>query len=224
MKLGFLSTLQTVGTLTTKIAIVAAASIGGTALVSSSVFAALSATASNGTAQSVTSGTLSLTSANNGNGFSTTVSAMAPGDVVNRYVTYTNAGTLDAQGLNLTIADSGSTALTSNGTTGLQVTVTGCSVAWTAATGVCGGTTANVAGTDLLASTSLLGLKTVAGVVNSGVITSAAIKYYKFSITLPNTTEVTANGVFPGGTIQGLTATITWTLTAAQKTAATTNS
>lgn len=208
---------------TTKIAAVFTAMAVSISVASPYVTAALSATAANPVAQTITSGTLSLTSANNGNGFSTTLSAMAPGDIQNRYVNYTNAGTLDAQGLNLSIADAGSTILTSNGTTGLQVTVTGCSVAWTVATGLCSGTAATVAGTDLLASTSLLGLKTVAGVVNSGVITAGATKFYKFSIALPNTTEVTTNGVLPGGTVQGLTATVTWTLTTAQKAAVTTN-
>lgn len=210
-------------TFTAKIAIVAAAALGGTALVSSSVFASLSATATS-TAQSVTTGTLKLTSADAGNGFTTAISNMAPGDVQNRYVTYTNSGLLDAQGLNLSIADTGASLLTTDGTKGLQVTVTGCSVAWTTATGVCGGTTASVAGTDLLASTSLFGLKTTPGVINSGAITAGTIKYYKFAIAMPNTVETTLNGVLPGGTVQGLSASITWTLTENQKAAVTTNS
>lgn len=224
MRFSPLKHLNATAKTTTKIAAIVAAGALSISLASPSVLASLDATAANPSAQVVTSGTLKLTSADNGNGFSTTITNMAPGDVQNRYVTYTNSGTLDAQGLNLTIADSGSSLLTTDGTKGLQVTVTGCSVAWTPATGVCSGTTASVAGTDLLASTSLLGLKTTPGVINSGVITASSVKYYKFAIAMPNTAETTANGVLPGGTVQGLTANITWTLTENQKAALTTNS
>lgn len=195
---------------------VGASSLG---VASSSAFTNLNAVASNASPQIVDSGTLKLTQADNGNGFTTAISAMAPGDTVNRYVNYTNGGTLNAQGLTVSVADSGSSLLTSDATKGLHVTVSSCSVAWTPATGVCGGTT-----TALLPSTALFSLKTTPGSLIAGALTAGAVEYLQFSIVLPTATETTTNGLLPTGTIQGLTANVTWTLTESQASAATTNS
>ncbi|MEY3076000.1 MAG: hypothetical protein RLZZ131_126, partial [Actinomycetota bacterium] len=65
------------------------------------VLASLNATVFNTSAQSLTAGTLKLDLANNGNGFNSSISNLVPGDVVNRYVTLTNTGTLDGIGLTL---------------------------------------------------------------------------------------------------------------------------
>ena len=127
--------------LTAKITVVAAAVVGGGALVSSSVFASLTAVATAST--SVTSGTLSLTdtaTAGSG-GLVTAIPAMAPGDVVNRYVDLTNGGTLDADTTTVRIA-AASNALTTDATKGLKVTISACSQAWVS--GSCGGTTTSV--------------------------------------------------------------------------------
>ena len=188
---------------------------------SSSAFTSLNAVATNASPVITTSGTLKLIQADNGSGFTTAISNMAPADTVNRYVNYTNSGLLPATGLTVSVADGTPTLLTTDGTKGLQVTISSCSVAWTAATGVCSVTT-----TPLLASTSLLSLKTTPGVLIASptVIAPSAVEYLKFSIVLPNTTETTTNGVLPGGTVQGLSASLTWTLTEVQAAAATTNS
>ena len=65
----------------------------GLALTTTGVYAALNATAFNSTAQAAGSGTLRLTLADNGAGFVQAVGNLAPGDVVNRHVSLTNAGT-----------------------------------------------------------------------------------------------------------------------------------
>ena len=213
--------IKSTGSIVAKVAIVASASIGGAALVSSSVFASLTATASNTSAGSVTTGTLSLTQAASAvggitGGFTTAITTMAPGDVVNRYVILTNGGTLDAASMTLGLSASPSNALTTNGSTGLQVTVNKCTVAWTA--GACSGTS-----TVAMAATSALTLATPQAFTPTA-LTSGAVSHLQIVISLPAGSEVTANGVLPGGTVQGLTTALTWTFTETQRTATTTNS
>lgn len=212
--------IKSTGSVIAKVAIVAAASIGGAALVSSSVFASLTATASNTSGGSVTTGTLSLTQASSvvsgmTGGFTTAITSMAPGDVIKRYVVLTNGGTLDAASMTLGLSGSPSTALTTNGTAGLQIAVNKCSVAWTAG-GVCSGTT-----TVALASTSALTLAT-AQTFTPTALTAGAVSHLQIVITLPTGSEVTTNGTLPGGTVQGLTTSLTWTFTQTQRTATTT--
>ena len=213
--------IKSTGSIVAKVAIVASASIGGAALVSSSVFASLTATASNTTGGSVTTGTLSLTQAASAvsgitGGFTTAITSMAPGDVVNRYVILTNAGTLDAASMTLGLSASPSTALTTNGTAGLQITVNKCTVAWTA--GACSGTS-----TVAMATTSALALATPQS-FSPTALTSGAVSHLQIVISLPAGSEVTTNGTLPVGTVQGLTTALTWTFTEAQRTATTTNS
>ena len=223
MKLGPVG-IKTVGTFTVKIAIVAAAALGGTALVSSSVFAALTASASNTSGGSVTTGTLILTQAPSGvtgitGGFATAITSMAPGDVVNRYVDLTSSGTLNSASMTLGASGSPSNALTTNGTAGLQVTIKECSVAWTNS-GTCSGTQ-----TTDLASTSVLSLVTPASLtLQANSLLSGAVIHLQIGIALPAGSEVTVNGVLPGGTVQGLTTAVTWTFTETQRIATTTNS
>ena len=222
MKLGI--SAKTVGTFTVKIAIVAAAALGGTALISSSVFAALTASADNTSGGSVTTGTLMLTQAPSGvsgitGGFATAITSMAPGDVVNRYVDLTSGGTLNSASMTLGASGSPSNALTSNGTAGLQVTIKECSIAWTN-TGTCSGTQ-----TTDLASTSVLSLVTPASLtLQANSLLSGAVIHLQIGIALPAGSEVTVNGVLPGGTVQGLTTAVTWTFTETQRIATTTNS
>ena len=223
MKLGPVG-IKTVGTFTVKIAIVAAAALGGTALVSSSVFAALTASASNTSGGSVTTGTLILTQAPSGvtgitGGFATAITSMAPGDVVNRYVDLTSSGTLNSASMTLGASGSPSNALTTTGTAGLQVTIKECSVAWTN-TGTCSGTQ-----TTDLASASVLSLVTPASLtLQANSLLSGAVIHLQIGIALPAGSEVTVNGVLPGGTVQGLTTAVTWTFTETQRIATTTNS
>ncbi len=209
------------GSVALKVLLVATAAIGGTALVSSSVFTALTASATNTTGGSVTSGTLKLEQAASTvtgitGGFVTAIAGMAPGDTINRYVTLTNSGTLDAITPTLGLAGTGSTTLTSDGTKGLQVVVNNCSVAWTNA-GVCSGTT-----TAVMTSKSALAMATPQALTLTN--TAGFASNLQIAITLPNATENVLNGALPVGTIQGVNTTLTWTFSQSQRTGITTNS
>ena len=221
----FASTAKSVGSIGLKVVIVSAATLGGAALVSSSVFAALTATATN-TAQSVQTGTLKLTQASStspaSGGITTTISGMAPGDTVNRYIELTNGGTLDAASMTLGLVDSPATALTTNGTAGLQVVVNACSIAWgTVTAGVCSGTT-----TAMMSSkTALLMTGTPQTLtLPTGTTTAGSTTHLQISLSLPAGSEVTVNGTLPAGTVQGLTSSLVWTFTETERTATTTNS
>ena len=197
--------------------------IAGTALVGGTVYAGLTATTFNTTPHSVGVGTLKLTQAPSGvagltGGFSTAITLMAPGDTINRYIDLTNGGTLDAYQTTLKVADGATTTLTTDATNGLQVTVKMCTVAYTTGTGACSGTeTTPMAATPantLLSMQSLSGLLTAAG----------AVDHLKFVLALPAGSEVTTNGTLPGGTVQGVTSTLTWTFVETERPATSTNS
>lgn len=214
---------KSAGSVALKVTIIAAAAVGGAGMVSSNVFAALSATATNTSGGSVTSGTLKLTlapSAVSGitGGFTSAIAAMAPGDTVNRYVDLTNAGSLDGLSPTLLITTADTSTLVTNASTGLQVTVNACTVAWTN-TGTCSGTS-SVA----LASTPASTLKAGATSITLPVLTAGSVNYLKVSTSLPASNENVLNGVLPGGTVQGLTTAITWSFTIQQRVATTTNS
>ena len=233
MKLGFLYTLKTVGTLSTKIAIVAAASIGGASLVSSSVFAALTATATNTSGGAVSSGLMSLTQAPGlgfsnvaSGGFVTTIPAMAPLDSVNRLVTLTNSSTLNAASMTVAVVDGTPTVLTtgSTGFTGLTTTITQCPTAYTQASA--GAVYVCASGeTTVRASATILSLATPQTLsVQAATLLAGGTAFLKITVSLPDSTEVTVNGAAPGvGSVQSKTANLTWTITAAQRTATSTN-
>jgi len=189
------------------------------AVTAAGVFAGLNATAT-GT-EAASSGTLSLTlgAASGSAGFGQTISNMAPGDVNNVYVELTNGGTIAGTGLTLGVTGTGSTLLTTSAPKGLAVAINGCSVAWTVSTGVCSGTT-----TALLASDPVATLTTTPGTIVSGAVAVGAVYHLQVSLSLPTETETTTNGTPPGGTIQGLSTSLTYTFTESQRTATTTNS
>jgi hypothetical protein len=214
---------KSAGSIAFKATIVVAAAIGGAGLVSSNVFAALTATASNTTGGSVTTGTLSLTLAPSTvpgitGGFTTAITAMAPGDTVNRYIDLTNAGTLDGVTPTLLISSVDSNTILNNPTTGLQVSISACTVAWTN-TGTCSGTT-----TSVIASTPVATLKSAAQSITLPSVLAGGLNRLKISIALPASSEVTINGVLPVGTVQGLTAALTWSFTITERNAITTDS
>lgn len=211
------------GSLTLKIVIVLVAALGGAGIVSSSVFAALTATATNTSGGSITSGTLSLTlapSAVSGitGGFTTAITAFAPGDTVNRYIELTNGGTLNGQLPTLQLAAAPSNALTTNATSGLQITVNSCSIQWTN-TGTCGETS-----TVVMTTTSATTLISSAQSITLPSVLAGAISHLKVSINLPAGNENVLNGVPPVGTVQGLTTALTWSFTITERNAVTTNS
>lgn len=205
---------------TVKGATLVLAGLLGLSLASGSVSALLQAEASNTTPQGITSGTLKIIQANNGVGFSSTIADMAPGDVVNRYVDYTNSGSLASKALRLKVADATPTLLSTNATRGLQLVVTDCSTTWNPTTGVCGGTTTQVLAAPLASlgsDTSFSGITTLAE--------NGDILHLQFSLTLPDApnNEMTINGALPANSIQGLAAALTWTLSETQRDATTSN-
>lgn len=181
------------------------------------VFAALSATASSAP-QAATAGTLSLTLAPNGAGFTQPVAALAPGDTVHRYVDLTNGGSLAGAGLTVAVASTGSVVLRTDTTRGLRVTVTSCSTAWTPSTGACTG-----GATTPLVSSALLGsLSTPAPL--AATVPAGQVLRLQVSLRLPDQDETTVNGAPPAGTVQGQSASLTWTFSETQRTATTTSS
>lgn len=188
-----------------------------------SVIASLNATAFNTVAQGIDSGTMKLDLANSGNGFGQNISNLVPGDVVNRYVTLTNSGTVDGIGLTLKTAQTGTGTLISDGTgtatnKALRLSVKGCSVAWNTATGVCSGTET----TELVATQ--IGALTNATSLSSSTMASGAVKYLQMKIELPDQNETTVNGVLPTNTVQGGSVNVTYTFDLAQRLATSTNS
>jgi hypothetical protein len=178
-----------IGKSSVRVMIFATALIGGLLLISSSVFASLTATAFNTSPTSVT------------------------------------AGTLDAQGMTLSLSDSVTSTLTGDGAKGLQVAITQCSVAWTVSTGVCSGTTSGPwTATALALKTTPLALPLTPLTPTNANILAGTIEHLKFGLSLPAGSEVTTNGLLPSGTVQGTTGSITWTLTETERNATTTNS
>jgi hypothetical protein len=186
------------------------------------VYAGLNATAFNTSPQSITSGTLKLVMASGTGsvGFSQGVTDMAPGDVVNRFVDLTDTGNLNAQNLTLGVADTVGSKLTTDATNGLHVTVKSCTVAWVAAAGTCADAGGPV---TVLNNVALSSLSSAASTLVSGAITKNSAYHYEISLALPDQTETTQNGTLPVGTIQGLSASLTWTFSEAQRAATTTN-
>ena len=192
----------------------------GISLANGSVSALLQAESRNTSAQPITSGTLKLEQANNGVGFSSTIANMAPGDVVNRYVDYTNSGTLASKALRLKVADATPSLLSTDATRGLQLVVTDCSVAWNPSTGACGGTTTQLLSAPLASLGSDTAFSGITGLAENG-----GPLRLQFSLTLPNAAnnETTINGALPANTIQGLAAALTWTISETQRDATTSN-
>jgi hypothetical protein len=190
----------------------------GLAITGAGVYAALNATAFNASSQTVSSGTVKLVYADNGAGFSTNITNMAPGDVVNRYVDLSNNGTLAARNLTLSAADATPSNLSTDATNGLHVTVTSCSTVWVPLTGTCTLGLTSV----LLTNVPVSSLTSAASTLVSGAL--GAAYQLQFQITLPDQTETTQNGTLPANTIQGLSAAMTWTFGESQRAATTTNS
>jgi hypothetical protein len=206
-----------------KVTIVITAALGGAGLVASNVFAALTATATNTSGGSVTTGTLKLQLAPSGvsgitGGFTSPISAMGPGDTFNRYIDLSNTGTLDGASPTLQIVTADSNTLVNSAPAGLQVTITACTVAWTNS-GVCSGTS-SVA----LASTPVSTIKASAQSITLPSVLVGGVNYLKVATSLPVGTENVLNGVLPVGTVQGLTAALTWTFVIQERAAVTNNS
>jgi hypothetical protein len=205
--------------------LIAAFAVGaaGLAITGGGVYAALNATASNTTAQNATSGVLSLTMGNNGTGFSQGVSNLAPGDVVNRYVTLTQGADLAGKDLTLAVSDATPTLLTTSATKGLRITVTQCVGGDWTVTGAGACTGAGATTSVLATNVPLSALATTPSALVSSVAAGSTVKL-QLALSLPDQTETTVNGAAPAGTIQGLSSALTWAFGETQRTATTSGS
>jgi hypothetical protein len=158
-------------------------------------YAALTSQVDNPTPQEVSAGTLILTLADTGAGFGQTISNLAPGDTVNRYVELKNTGSLAGQALTLEIAPTGDSVLISDGpgdtTKALTLTVSSCPVAWDSGDFSCGGTV------TVLQAASTLGQLTSPITLGSAGLGPDASQYLQIALSLPDQDEVTVNGVLP---------------------------
>jgi spore coat-associated protein N len=190
----------------------------------SAVYAGLTAKAT-GTEQ-VSSGTLNLVlgADTNSVGFSNFAAKMAPGDVNNVAVDLDNTGTLASlAGMTLWVGGSPVNALT-DGTAageGLAVTITQCSVAWSAG-GTCGGSTTSILAQTMVSAMNSSGSAVALSNIPALAASSGQVAHLQVGLTLIGT-ETSTNGVAPSPTVQGLTTTLTYTFTEQQRAAVTTN-
>lgn len=202
--------------------LIAAFAVGaaGLAITGGGVYAALNATAFNATAQNAGSGVLSLEMTNEAN-FTQTVANLAPGDVVNRYVTLEQGGNLAAENLTLGVKAASATKLTTDEAKGLQVTITMCvGGTWTTSgAGTCSGTKQ-----ELAPKMPLKTLLTTPVTLVPDSIAAGSTMNLQVSLNLPNQDETTVNGTLPADTIQGLSSALTWTFSETQRTATTSGS
>ena len=214
----FVSGLRKVTLTSVGLGISGVAVVGGIGLISNSVFAGLTATATS-VPQSVTSQTLKLTQSASGStaGFSSSISNMAPDDIIYRFIDLKNEGSMNGTALTLRLADSATSTLTSNASIGLQVQIDECSVAWSV-TYTCTGDT-----TSVLAATSANALTTADRSLTVASLAAGATSKLRIKLSIPTSSEVTTNGSLPATTVQGQTSNLTWTFTEAQRVATTTN-
>ncbi|WP_158600451.1 TasA family protein [Tessaracoccus antarcticus] len=207
---------------TLRIGAVALIGLSALSIGANGVYATLNAKATNVTPQVADSGTLSLTMipGTGSAGFGTKIDNLAPGDVSNRYVDLTNGGTLASTGLSLDVVATGTPSLITDGSTSkaLRVTVKSCPVAWDLTNGTCTGTTKTE-----IAAAPLSSLSAARAFTTTTGLTVGAISRLQVSISLPDQSETTLNGVAPVGTVQGGSVSLTYSFTEAQASPATTN-
>ncbi len=172
----------------------------------SAAFAAFTGTT--GASQSVSSGTVSLSSINGnvaGNRLTIGASNIAAGDTIQRAVTVTNTGSIALARLQLTTVATTSSALTTNTTTGLRMTVTRCTVPWTESattpyTYTCSGTTSTAINNVAVIGTN----RTLSG----AVLTAGGTNHLRITLTLPATA---------GNTLANQSSVIAYTFTGTQR-------
>jgi predicted ribosomally synthesized peptide with SipW-like signal peptide len=159
-------------------------------------------------AQSLSAGTVSL-ALGTANRLTIGASNLVPGDTIERAIDLTNdgsAGTSSVGSITVTTTGSG-TALDSDTSNGLQMTIDSCSVAWTESgppyTYSCGGTTSSV-----LASRPVIG--TNVALSNMSAVTAGSTDHLRVTLTLPSSAD---------NSFQGLGDTLNYVFTANQRTA-----
>jgi spore coat-associated protein N len=186
--------------------VAAAASVAGLG-----TYGAFTSTTTPATA-SVASGTVTIalgTADTAANRLTVASTGLVAGDTVQRAATLTNSGSQDLAAVTLTTAATTSSVLDTDTTSGLQVAIDKCPVAWTEAgtapayTYTCAGTT-----TPVLASRAIVGANlALAGLAS---VTAGGTDYLRVTATLPASA---------GNTFQGLNSVVGFTFTATQRTA-----
>jgi hypothetical protein len=192
-----------------RIAGLAAAFVLASMLSATAAYALFSASAS--TSVNVSTATLSLTLTNNGTAFSQGVPNILPGDTITRFVDLSNDSTAGAASdLTLAVTPGAANKLTNDQTSGLQLTVNGCTVAWTASSGTCGGTQSPVVARTPVATYTTQTLMT-------GALPAGQIQHLQIILSLPAQSETTTNGAPPANSIQYLSNSLTFTFTTVQR-------
>lgn len=134
---------------------------------------------------------------------------IAPGDTIQRAVELANQGSIDFGSVSLTTNAPTTSLLDSDAVNGLQMTIDRCSVPWTesgtapAYTYTCAGTV-----TSVVASRAVIGSNLALS--NLGSLAAGQSNYLRVTLTLPTVA---------GNQFQGLSSTINYSFTAAQRTA-----
>lgn len=169
-------------------------------------------TSTTSASQTVTAGTVSIglgTSGTASNRLTVGASGLVPGDTVQRQVVLTNNGNQNLASLTLTTSASPSSALDTDATNGLQMTVQSCPTAWTeggtapAYTYTCSGTA-----TTVLASRPVIGANIPLTGLNS--LTAGGTDNLVVTLTFPTSAP---------NSFQGLSDTIGFSFTGVQRTA-----
>lgn len=197
-----------------KLAVSAVLLAGAAALAAHGAFATFTSGATGGP-QAISTGTvvigLGATGAST-NRLTVSASGVAPGDTIQRSVDLSNTGTLNLASVTLGMTASPSSALDTDSTNGLQMTVQSCSVAWTEAgtapayTYTCSGTT-----TSVLSSTPVATLKTTpATLPGLASLTAGGTDHLLVTLTLPTSAD---------NSFQNLSSTLSYNFTGTQRAA-----
>lgn len=166
-------------------------------------------TSTTSASQTATSGTMTIALGATGastNRLTVNATGLVPGDTVQRSFDLSNTGSGDFSAVALTSTASPSSLLDSDATSGLQMVVDRCSVAWTesgvspAFTYTCSGLT-----TTIIASRAIIGSNL--NMASLSALTSGGTDHLRLTLTLPSTA---------GNTFQGITSTVTYAFTATQ--------
>jgi predicted ribosomally synthesized peptide with SipW-like signal peptide len=170
-------------------------------------------TSSTSASHTISSGTVSIALGASGastNRLTVGASNIVPGDTIQRSVDLINNGTGTSDNLSsiqLTTTASPSSLLDTEPTSGLQMVIEKCSVAWTESaspyTYTCSGTT-----TTVLASHAVIGSNLALSGLSS--LTTGSTDHLRVTLTLPTTA---------GNTMQGLTSTISYNFVGTQRVA-----
>lgn len=169
-------------------------------------------TSSTSASQSTTSGTVTIALGATGaatNRLTVAASGVVPGDTIQRSFDVSNSGNTNLASITLTTTASPTNVLTTDTTNGFQMVVDRCSAAWTES-GVSPAFTYTCSGslTTIIASRAVIGSNlALAGL---SALTAAGSDHLRVTLTLPTTAD---------NTFQGLTTTLTYSLTGTQRVA-----